>query len=366
MKKSICAIFLCVICVLSLSFSAAAYAGDDYLKVIEKITAQSGFFEQTSGVMNEVCNGLIYGEFIDFDFNGTEEMLLIYRDESIVKNGFAKAEIYAVVDGVLQCVFSEEITSTMTASDIGGFRACINNIDGKIYFITNVPAPQSSAAMNEKIVAFTMSGGCPSRFEYYGEALDFWEVYEVIYTKCMIGERFVSAEEYKSVLDWLYYNGRYVFLINLNSSMESWDTYYANYDRLQKFMSRAYALADEAIKVTINGDRVIFDVPPQIINGRTMVPMRSVFETFGAAIDYSDESKTITAVREGKTIIMQIGAGEMMVDGVSVPLDVPVQIIDGRTMVPARAVADALGCNVSWDAGTKTVIITTDEPFAFG
>ena len=369
MKKRVFGLILCLLCVLSFNLNAGAYAGDDYLKIIERISAQSGFFEPATQESNELYNGLIYGEFIDFDFNGTEEMLLIYRDENIVKNGFAKAEIYAVVDGTLQCVFSEEITGDEMTRDIGSLRVCVNNLGGKMYFIAYAYTPSSDFVISEKIVAFTISGGYPSKYEYYCEMKDdynFWELFDPVYTKCMIGERLVSAEEYIDVCNWLFNDGRFVFLFNLDSSVERWNSYYCTYDRLQKFMSRAYALADEAIKVTINGDRVIFDVPPQIINGRTMVPMRSIFETFGAAIDWNEETKTITAVCGDKTIIMQIGAGSIMVNGEPWAIDVPAQIIGGRTLVPARAVSVALGCGVSWDAESKTVIITSDEPFAFG
>ena len=100
------------------------------------------------------------------------------------------------------------------------------------------------------------------------------------------------------------------------------------------------------------------DVPAQIINDRTLVPLRSIFEALGASVSWDGENKIVTAVKGDIIITIQIGNKTMNVNSRQKELDVPAQIIDNRTLVPARAISEALGCQVDWDSGSKTVYIT--------
>ncbi|MCL2416270.1 MAG: stalk domain-containing protein [Defluviitaleaceae bacterium] len=112
------------------------------------------------------------------------------------------------------------------------------------------------------------------------------------------------------------------------------------------------------INVTLNGTPVEFDVPPQMIDNRTMVPLRPIFEALGADIDWNGDTQTVTATRNGTVVVMQVGNPVITVDGNNVTLDVAPVIIDGRTLVPARAVAESFGVSVDWDGNTQTVILT--------
>lgn len=124
--------------------------------------------------------------------------------------------------------------------------------------------------------------------------------------------------------------------------------------------------AQDEITVTINGYFVMFDVPPQIINGRTMVPMRIIFESLGANVDWVGEENLVVATYKTNIITMPIGEMSFSVTDVLtnetrvVELDVAPTIIDGRTLVPARAVSEAIGKTVNWDNDTRTVIITDE------
>ena len=120
----------------------------------------------------------------------------------------------------------------------------------------------------------------------------------------------------------------------------------------------APAQTSSDIQVTLNGTRVEFDQPPIIQNGRTLVPLRAIFEAMGATIDWNGNTQTVTAVRQGVTVIMTIGNNVFTVNGEQKTLDVAPQIIGGRTLVPARAVAEGFGASVDWNANTQTVIIT--------
>ena len=127
------------------------------------------------------------------------------------------------------------------------------------------------------------------------------------------------------------------------------------------FCQTTSVLASNEIKVTINNEAVSFDVPPQTINGRTMVPMRAIFEKLGASVEWEGTTKTIIGTKGTSTIKMVIGSNNMSVNGVYTSLDSPATTINGLTLVPVRAIAESLDCDVKWDNATKTVVINTDE-----
>lgn len=116
--------------------------------------------------------------------------------------------------------------------------------------------------------------------------------------------------------------------------------------------------ADDEIAVLLRGELLEFDVPPQIINGRTLVPMRTIFEELGATVDWNGDTKTVTSVREDKTIILTIDSYTMYVNSEAVTLDVAPCLINGRTMVPARAVSESFDLKVDWDNDWRAVLIT--------
>jgi len=117
-------------------------------------------------------------------------------------------------------------------------------------------------------------------------------------------------------------------------------------------------MAAEDVKVYLFGEKLEFDVPAQIINSRTMVPMRKIFEELGATVDWNNDTRTVTSVREDKTIILTIDSYTMYVNGEAVTLDTAPCIIDSRTLVPARAVSESFDLEVDWDGDTRTVFIT--------
>ncbi len=115
----------------------------------------------------------------------------------------------------------------------------------------------------------------------------------------------------------------------------------------------------DSISVFVDGKIVSFDVSPQLIGGRTMVPLRAIFESLGATVNWDEATKTVTAFREDAIVAATIGAYEMRVNGESRTIDVPPMIVNDRTLVPARFVAEALGCDVQWEANSKSVYITS-------
>jgi len=88
------------------------------------------------------------------------------------------------------------------------------------------------------------------------------------------------------------------------------------------------------------------------------VPLRPIFEALGAEVDWGQATQTVTAVKGDIIITLRIGSRTLLKNGQEIRLDVPAMIVGGRTMVPARAVAESLGTKVEWDQRTRTVTIT--------
>ncbi|MBQ8525555.1 MAG: hypothetical protein IJ460_02380 [Clostridia bacterium] len=113
----------------------------------------------------------------------------------------------------------------------------------------------------------------------------------------------------------------------------------------------------ETVEVVINGEKMNFDSPAIIKESRTLVPLRGIFESLNATVEWDDATQTVTAVRDGIIITLTIGGNKMMVNNRTVELDVPAQLVNDRTYVPARAVSEALNANVQWDDASRTVSI---------
>lgn len=123
--------------------------------------------------------------------------------------------------------------------------------------------------------------------------------------------------------------------------------------------STAFAGSEE-ITVILDGSTLSFDVEPQIINERTMVPLRTIFESIGAEVEWDEQTRTITSKKDGTTVEMEIDSYDMYINGEAVTLEAAPTIIDSRTLVPVRAVAESFGADVSWEDGSRTVIILND------
>lgn len=106
----------------------------------------------------------------------------------------------------------------------------------------------------------------------------------------------------------------------------------------------------------LNQRPVELEAPPYITKeGRTMVPVRFVGETFGADIGFEAKEKKVTVKRFDTVIEMWIGKKQMLINGTAKDLSSPPELKNGRTYLPFRALAEALGAEVSWYADSKTI-----------
>lgn len=133
------------------------------------------------------------------------------------------------------------------------------------------------------------------------------------------------------------------------------------------FVSCSSAFAADSMnagyQVSDNGQLITFDQPPIMQNDRILVPMRAIFETLGATVNWSEKTQTITAVKGENTVIMIIGNQDITVSGKTITLDVPPQIVNDRTLVPVRAVAESFDTDVAWDENDGTVVISDKGAF---
>lgn len=120
-------------------------------------------------------------------------------------------------------------------------------------------------------------------------------------------------------------------------------------------------MAENDIQVKLDGKTLSFDVPPQIINDRTMVPLRAIFEALGASVEWNQETKTVTSTKGDTTIKLTIDSNTMYVNDNTVTLDSPACVVNDRTLVPVRAISEAYKTKVDWNGDTRTVVISSSD-----
>ena len=119
--------------------------------------------------------------------------------------------------------------------------------------------------------------------------------------------------------------------------------------------------SEDNIGIMIYGKEVTFDRMPVNVNGRVLVPLRGIFETLGAKVNWDDATKTVTAERNGTNVKLTIDSKTAYVNDKEIALDVPASIMDSRTLVPVRFVSEALGEKVDWIDSTKTVVVVSKD-----
>jgi hypothetical protein len=97
---------------------------------------------------------------------------------------------------------------------------------------------------------------------------------------------------------------------------------------------------------------------PVLSSGRTMLPIRAVIEALGGVIEWDNDTFTTTIKIDNKVIKIKVGDKVAYVNGAAKTLDVPAQLINQRTMLPLRFVMENLGGTVTWDDNTQIIVIT--------
>ncbi len=114
----------------------------------------------------------------------------------------------------------------------------------------------------------------------------------------------------------------------------------------------------ENITITINGTVLPpEDMPPIVLYDRTLVPARAVFEALGAEVAWNELSQEVYVKKQDDIIVLKADQNTATKNGTAFTMDVPAKVVNERTMIPVRAVSEALGCTVAWDENTRIVAI---------
>lgn len=111
-------------------------------------------------------------------------------------------------------------------------------------------------------------------------------------------------------------------------------------------------------KISVFGREIQNDVAPKIVNDRTMLPIRIVAESLGGTVTWNGELQRVTIQKGADVILITIGADTAYVNGTAVKLDAAAFVENGRTYLPLRFVSETLGAQVVWNEAEKTVTIT--------
>jgi len=119
------------------------------------------------------------------------------------------------------------------------------------------------------------------------------------------------------------------------------------------------AMAAPTAQVQLNGQPLATRVAPLVTNGRTLVPMRDIFEALGASVQWNAATHDVMATRGAKKVWLQIGNKVALVNDKRVMLDQAAMLHNGSTMVPLRFVSESLGANVMWNDTQRIASIFT-------
>lgn len=149
------------------------------------------------------------------------------------------------------------------------------------------------------------------------------------------------------------------YIIRINMTTDSTKGYY-HYDYVYKWVSQKPPESGDII-IMLDNTRLASDMAPVNISGRILLPVRSILEALGANIQWDSVTRTVTASKQGKNIKLQIDSIRATVNGETKTLDVPATIINNKTFVPVRFIAESFGADVDWNPIDRIILITIKE-----
>lgn len=130
-----------------------------------------------------------------------------------------------------------------------------------------------------------------------------------------------------------------------------------NMDSYKRLSKYYESIGKKGIKLYVNGEEPYFEVAPFIKNGGTLVPFRAITEALNADVKWDNKKRSVTVIRNEITMVLIINSNIAYVNGEQVKLDVPATIVEGSTVVPIRFVSERLNATVKWDAETQSIVI---------
>ncbi|GAX92029.1 copper amine oxidase N-terminal domain-containing protein [Effusibacillus lacus] len=130
-------------------------------------------------------------------------------------------------------------------------------------------------------------------------------------------------------------------------------------DKLYELLSKVFKEQGDTqeVKVYVNGKKPVMDVKPVIKEGRTLVPVRAITEALGANVEYDEATQTVIIEKDGKKIELPLGSTTIKVNGEEKTIDKAAELTNGRTLVPVRFISEYLGHKVEFDETASIVIV---------
>lgn len=129
------------------------------------------------------------------------------------------------------------------------------------------------------------------------------------------------------------------------------------------YQGKNHVYEAEAVTICMDGKPLTAkDMPAIIIDERTMLPMRLIAEALGAEVAWNEDANQVYVINDTNTIVFQINDKTGYQNGNTFTMDVPPMIVNERTMLPVRALANALDLDVTWDEKSRTVFMQTKTP----
>lgn len=119
--------------------------------------------------------------------------------------------------------------------------------------------------------------------------------------------------------------------------------------------------ASPGVTVTLDGAKMSFDTAPKTVDGRTMVPYKALADKVGATVAWDERTKKVTMTRDGKKVELTVGSKKALSGGQTIDLDAAPVLEGGRVLVPLRFVGESLGIWVTWNASTSTAALETKK-----
>ncbi len=335
MRRLISIVTCIVICICAI---VPAYAQEDatqtlsydaavaYNEVVQRALSEYGTFNQS------IYSGVGLARLIDFDGDGSVELLIGYAVQTETTRSFY--EVYGYDNEVYKlCETDCSLYTDGTAYIV------IRSINGKTY-LTNFEYGAFSSTHhistidNKQWTTYSMYSGPAIEGDYMGEYVS------------RINDRILTSDESGYILDIIYGDESEEVIYSAAEAEEV----LAELDSIISAQNR--------VTVTLNSEEIAFDQPPVIVDGRTLVPVRAVIEAMNGVVEWDEATQTATLSLGIDTIKLVIGSTTAYLNRQPQILDVPPQIINGRTLLPIRFVAEKFKFNVEWLEETQTVVIS--------
>lgn len=399
--KKLWGLFVCIVIALNVSVLAYADNGNKSVLTGARFAMNNAEFKNYVYNWEDIfkasrpifTDGILSGRIDDFDSDGSLEMLVIKLSNSYDNDGIyakVKLEMYeSTGNNAILTASTENFKLISQTTDAGGLECFVKNS-----FIVLQCAEQNNTfadGADQTINIFSYDGNnfkTELSYSISGSSMSFEDDETTPQSFRQLG--FTETASYFSQTAFSPYfifsdydTGVYSFddctnlaklekditpifellitnngmeLLKANNNIQDYNKLFVD-NEVMKITTNDYTNIEEEITVLINNKKVEFDQPPYIENGTTRVPMRKIFESLGAEVEYEAAAEKITAVKDGTIIELLTGSSTALINGKSTSLAEPVVNKNGFTMLPLRFVAEALGAEVAWDSSSKIISI---------